>query len=63
MIYWIHNNKDKNMSTKQNDSYYQRLREELIKAIESGDRVKELNIRDELKDAGYMVLDELDGYI
>jgi len=48
------------MSNKINDIYVETKQRELLKAIESGDRQKELKIREELKDSGLLSGDELE---
>jgi hypothetical protein len=43
------------MSTKQNDTYIEELQTRLIRAIEEGNRVEELKIREEMDDSGLFV--------
>ena len=51
----INNKIKKNMSTKQNDIYIEELQARLIRAIEEGNRVEELKIRQEMIDSGLFV--------
>jgi hypothetical protein len=51
------------MSTKQNDVYIEDLQIRLIKAIEDGNRVEELKIREEMDDSGLFADEEIEKYI
>jgi uncharacterized protein YeaC (DUF1315 family) len=48
------------MSTKQNDAIVEELRQQLVTAIELGERQKELAIREELKNSGLLSAEEVE---
>lgn len=50
------------MSLKENDVYFENLRKELVIAIQEKDVQREMEIRQELKDANFIDADELEEY-
>lgn len=51
------------MSTKQNDNYCDAITLKLIKAIEEGNRVEELKIRQEMDDSGLFADEDAEQYL
>ena len=51
------------MSTKQNDVYCEEIRTKLLRAIEEGNRVEELKIREEMEDSGLFADEEIEQWI
>ena len=51
------------MSTKQNDVYCEEIRTRLIRAIEEGNRVEELRIREEMDDSGLFADEDAEQYL
>jgi hypothetical protein len=51
------------MSNKQNDIYIEEIRKKLIKAIEEGNRVEELKIRQEMDDSGLFADEDAEQYL